>query len=147
VSLSSGRILLRFVWSLLLLLKNVDSIDRVFSEHRLRLLVKGGYSYGTYLDTKLKMLSPRQVITTADNEAILKMILAHRADYCFMTEEEAHDLLVYSTLNRLAFKIVYFKDMPENNQRYLICSKKVTDEDIHEINGALKYVLKGSTAE
>ncbi len=129
------------------LLKTEDSIDRVFNEDRLRLLVKSGYSYGTYLDAKIEMLSPRQVITTAENEAILKMILAHRADYCFMTEEEAHDLLVYSSLNRLAFKVVHFKDIPENNQRYLICSKKVTDEDIHKINGALNYVLKGSTAE
>lgn len=124
------------------LLKSRDSVVRVFNEYRLKLLIKRGYSYGNYLDKKIQELSPRQVITTADNIGMLKMVATHRADYCFLAEEEAHDLLVYSTLNRSRFKIVTFTDIPVGSNRYLICSKQVSDEELAVINNGINHVTK-----
>lgn len=124
------------------LLLDIETLDRVFSEGRLKLLVKSGYSYGRYIDSKIKQLKPWRIVTTADNKSMLQMILNHRADYSFMTEEEANDLLLFSGIPRDNYKIISFKDIPEGSQRYLICSKKMKDTDIENLNSAIKYFLK-----
>ncbi len=123
-----------------LLLDN-ESLDRVFRESRLRLLVKSGYSYGKYIDEKIRIHNPWQVVTTADNKSMLEMVQTHRADYCFMTKDEAHDLLIFAGMNKTDFKVINFNEIPEGNKRYLICSKKISDSDIDKLNGAIQYLL------
>lgn len=123
------------------LMQSEDNVVRVFEEYRLKLLLKRGYSYGTFLDQKIKTISPRRTVTTADNLRMLQMIQTHRADYCLMTEEEAYDLLVYSRLQRSNFKITRFSNTPPGNKRYLLCSQKVTDKEMDKINSGIRFVL------
>ena len=123
------------------LLGKTETLDRVFKERRLQVLIKAGYSYGPYIDERLHRLKPRQVTTTSDNESLLKMIQAYRADYSFMTEEEAHDLLLFSGLKNSDFKLVYFSDMPQGNKRYLICSQKVDKDIMARLNQAIRYIV------
>ena len=125
-----------------ILLGKNETLDRVFKERRLQVLVKAGYSYGPYIDEKIHQLSPRQVSTTADNMSLMKMIQAYRADYCFMTEEEAQDILLFSGLDRADFKLVYFSDMPKGNKRYLICSKMVDKDTMKRLNQAILHVVR-----
>ena len=124
------------------LIAEVETLARVLSEHRLQLLVKEGYSYGNYIDAQRKTFVPRQTTTTADNQNILKMIQNYRADYSFMTEEEAYDLLISSGMNSSNFKVVHFSDMPQGNRRYIICSKQVEPEIIEQLNSAIRYLSK-----
>ena len=124
------------------LLSPDDLLNRVLSERRLKLLVKSGYSYGNFIDQKLDEFRPWQLTTTADNEGMLEMILDQRADYCFMTEEEASDLLFFSSLDSTDFKIIRFADMLEGNKRYLICSKKVKKEVMDRMNTAINQFIK-----
>ena len=123
------------------LLAAEETLDRVFQEGRLRLLIKSGYSYGTYIDSKLARHTPWQIRTTTDNYGMLKMIRERRADYCFMTEEEASDPLAFTRLNRRNFKIIRFMDIPEGNSRYIICSQKVPQADIDRLDGAIRRFL------
>ncbi|GAB6191278.1 substrate-binding periplasmic protein [Desulfocastanea catecholica] len=123
------------------LLGDVETLERVFQERRLQVLVKDGYSYGPYIDDHLRRLAPRQVTTTADNQNLMRMIQTYRADYCFMTEEEAQDQLLFSGLKNSDFKLVHFSDMPRGNKRYLICSKKVDQKTMQRLNDALRYVV------
>jgi len=118
-----------------------EELDRLFMERRLRLLVKSGYSYGAYIDEKILEHNPRQIITTADNKTMLKMLRTHRADYCFMTEEEAYDLLLFSGLNKMDFRVTRLQEVPSGNKRYLICSSMVPDTTIDRINGAIRHLL------
>lgn len=118
-----------------------ESLERLFKEWRLRLLAKDGYSYGTYIDSQIQKFSPRQVMTTADNRTMMLMLQTHRADYCFMTEEEAYDLLLFSGLNKMNFRVINLKDVPHGNLRYLICSNLVPGETMERINGAIRHLL------
>lgn len=124
-----------------MLLGETETLERVLKERRLQALVKDGYSYGPYIDDHLRRFTPRKVITTANNQNLMRMIQTYRADYCFMTEEEAQDQLLFSGLNRSDFKLVYFSDMPRGNKRYLICSKKVDQKTMKRLNDAFRYVV------
>ena len=123
-------------------MKKEDLLDRVLSDGRLKLLVKNGYSYGGFVSKRMEELGPWKIITTADNVGILEMIRDMRADYSFMSEEEAYDLLVHSSLDSSKFKIVHFQDLPEGSKRYLICSRKVDDATMNRINAAIAHFIK-----
>lgn len=115
-----------------------ETIDRVFRESRLKLLVKEGYSYGRLIDQRVEELDPRRITTTAENQNILKMIENFRADYSFMTGEEAEDLLASPEVKAAAFRIVRFSDMPACGKRYLLCSRKVGEDLIARLNTAIR---------
>ncbi len=123
------------------LLGEMETLERVLKERRLQALVKDGYSYGPYIDDHLRRFTPRQVTTTADNQNLMRMIQTYRADYCFMTEEEAQDQLLFSGLKNSDFKLVHFSDMPRGNKRYLICSKNVDQKTMKRLNNAFRYVV------
>ena len=119
-------------------LAEAETLDRVLHERRLQLLVKEGYSYGRFIDEKLKAFDPRRITTTAENQNILKMIENYRADYSFMTEEEAEDLLTSPEAKAGTFRIVRFSDMPAGGKRYIICSQKVGREIIARLDAAIR---------
>lgn len=114
------------------------TLEEAFKDTRLNLLVKKGYSYGPLIDQRLQALAPQRIITTADNEDILKMIEHRRADYNLITEEEASDLLASPEVKAENFKIVRFADMPAGGKRYIICSKKVAEEEMAHLNEAIR---------
>lgn len=119
-------------------LAETETLDRVLQERRLQLLVKEGYSYGQFIDDRLQALDPRKITTTAENQNILKMIENYRADYSFMTEEEAQDLLASAGVEAKALRLVRFSDMPAGGRRYIICSKKVGPEIVARLDSAIR---------
>lgn len=107
----------------------------------LTLLRKEGYSYGRYIDTMISKLLPRQDMTDAENVGMLKMIHSRRADFFFISEEEANVLTATSGLPQDDFKYVRFTDMPTGNKRYLLFSKHVAVDEVARIDAAIrKYV-------
>lgn len=97
-----------------------------------RLLTKASYSYGTYVDSKVKEYKTLLTEVYADNQKMLQLIVKKRADYMFMAYEEASLLLEQPRYETLAFLPV--KDMPYGNKRYMICSQSVSDETLDAIN-------------
>lgn len=121
-------------------------LAEILTNRRLRLLRKDGYSYGTFIDDQLKRYTPREVVTTADNLGMIKMIHAHRADFLFIAREEAEDLILCSDLPIDDFRIIHFNDMPPGNKRYLICSRQVDEMTLLRLNRAIKSYLLASMA-
>lgn len=116
-------------------------LEEAFKNDRLTLLRKNGYSYGPFIDTKISEFKPNQMMTNSENLGMLKMIHARRADYFFISEEEAIVLTASSGLLETEFKFIKFNNVPEGNKRYLLFSKQVEDEVIKKINAAIqKYV-------
>jgi len=74
------------------------------------------------------------------------MIEHHRADYTLITEEEASDLLARPEVGGDRFKIVRFSDMPAGGKRYIICSKKVSEEEMARLDAAI-HSSRGSSGE
>lgn len=128
-------------------LAETETLDRVLRERRLQLLVKEGYSYGRFIDERVKALAPRILTTTSETQNILKMIENYRADYSFMTEEEAQDLLGSPEVNAATFRIVRFSDMPAGGKRYIICSTKVDREIIARLDAAIQTLHPVEVAE
>lgn len=122
------------------------TLEEVFHNNRHLLLVKAGYSYGSYIDNLLQKYAPWTLSTTVDNRGMLQMLLSNRADYTLMAEEEAIDLLFFSGVNKNQFSLVTFNDMPEGNERYIMCTKQVDNKIMNRLNAAIGHLgLSGET--
>lgn len=113
------------------------SVDSVLSNPGLKLLVKDGYSYGSYLDAKITQHKPAIDRSTTENINMLKRIHLKRGDYFFISPEEADGLFESYGLPKEGFKYITFSDMPDGEKRYIVCSQKVEDEVIEKLNTAI----------
>ena len=111
------------------------------------LLRKSGYSYGRFVDHMIARHNPLKALTNSENVGMLKMIHSRRADYFFISEEEADALTASSGLPRSDFKYIRFADMPEGNKRYLLFSKKVETAVVEKINAAIQSQANGAPGE
>jgi len=117
------------------------SLKTLLADRKLILLKKNGYSYGPRIDLLLSLLKPRIVTTDSRNLQMLAMIHSGRADYFFISEEEAEILTSTSGLLRSDFKFVHFSDPPAGNRRYLMFSRQVEESLIDRFDTALQQVL------
>lgn len=116
-------------------------IDDFFSNPKLTLLVKDGYSYGDFLDQKIETLQPNRIVTTNENSGMLKMIHAGHADYMLIAPEEADGLIKSSTYYESDFKKINFTDILSGEKRYILCSMQVEDAVIDKLNEVIwQYV-------
>lgn len=113
------------------------SLSDLLNRRDIKVLVKDGYSYGPYIDNLLAAHRANQVVTSADNIDMARMISGRRADFMFVAEEEASSLLQQAGLNPLYFKVLRFADMPMGEYRYIMCDKLVPDEVIQRLNTAI----------
>jgi len=118
--------------------KHRDLIS-LFEDKKVKLLVKDGFSYGAYVDELINNHDPEIVsVVTSTNVQMLQMILSGRADYFFISEEEADHIVVNVGYNVSQFQLRHYSDMPAGNHRYITCSQQVSPEIIDLLNGALK---------
>ncbi|MBW2204389.1 MAG: transporter substrate-binding domain-containing protein [Deltaproteobacteria bacterium] len=122
-------------------LQNGIGVDSVLSNPGLKLLVKDGYSYGSYLDARIAEHKPAIDRSTTENINMLKKIHFKRGDYFFISPEEADGLIESSGLPKEDFKYITFSDMPEGEKRYIMCSQKVEDEVIEKLNAAINAAI------
>jgi hypothetical protein len=80
---------------------------------------------------------PHQKITAAENIGMLKLVHDGLADYFFISEEEAVELVHTSGLLPENFKFVRFSDMPGGNLRYLLFSQTTDTAIIDRVNAAI----------
>lgn len=117
------------------------TLEETLANTSLILLRKNGYSYGRFVDAKIRELHSKQEVTNTGNVGMFKMIHAKRADYFFISEEEAEILIATSGLPKTDFKYIRFSNMPAGNKRYLLFSKKVENEVIEKINAAIRKFI------
>lgn len=115
------------------------ALDSLFLDKNLVLLLKKGYSYGKFIDDKIRKSSIRKFSTTGENFQMIKMIYMGRADCMFIAHEEADYVIEYAGLNTTDFKIISLTDIPEGEYRHILFSKRVDDRIISKVN---KYILE-----
>jgi len=116
------------------------SVVDVFNDKRLVLLVKLAYSYGATLDALMEKYQPKRQTTVDENLAMVRQIKAGMADYMFMAPEEASGAIAAAGYRPQDFKQVKFKNMPEGEYRYLLCSKNVPQEWMQRLNASIKGI-------
>ena len=102
-------------------------------------LVKDGFSYGPYIDGLLGRSKPSQITTTAENSQMVQMVAAQRADFMFVSEEEAAYLAEQAGADAGRLKVIRFEDVPPGEKRYILCSRQVPEETIRKLNGAIMF--------
>jgi polar amino acid transport system substrate-binding protein len=113
------------------------SLQRIFADPRLRLLIKTGYSYGEIIDGWLRQYHPSAEESAGTNELMLNMVANQRSDYMIMAPEEADYLLERDAPLGAALRTVTLSDAPEGEARYLMCSKSVPADAIARLNAKL----------
>ncbi|MEA3308424.1 MAG: transporter substrate-binding domain-containing protein [Chloroflexota bacterium] len=116
-------------------------VSTTLASPTLTLLVKEGFSYGSFLDAQIAEYHTPCVSTTVGSVEMLQMLQAGRADYFFIAPEEAAILLEDGSLQETAFKLVDFANMPPGEKRYLWCSKQVGESVIQQLNVAIQQCL------
>lgn len=120
------------------LLETGVTLESVLNKQKIRLLVKDGYSYGSYIDAKINALNPKRIPTTAENTNMIQMLYVDRADYMFIAEEEAETLIKRAGYKKEEFKYVTFSDVPKGNHRYILCSQQVGPSVIEKLNAVIQ---------
>ncbi|MCK5100993.1 MAG: transporter substrate-binding domain-containing protein, partial [Desulfobacteraceae bacterium] len=118
-------------------IKSNRSLKETFLNTNLILLRKDGYSYGQFIDKKIVEYNPIILTSNSENVTMLKMIRSKRADYFFISEEEANVVIALSGFSRNDFKYIKFLNMPKGNKRYLLFSEMVENDMIEKINMAI----------
>ena len=118
-------------------MENEAPIKDTIANPRLRLLVKEGFSYGPQIDRALTLNKARPSTTTGEAAQMLDMLYHRRADYFFITEEEADTLIKSSRYPANAFKRIYFSDIAKGYDRHLWCTLATPDDVIKRFNSAL----------
>lgn len=118
-------------------IKDNITLKALFANKEWSILVKDSFSYGKQIDEKLKTTSQRIYKVSTTNDNMVLHIIRKRADFMFLSYEEALSILNNERFkNKLQF--IKIKEIPQGNKRYLICSQKVDDALITSINRHLK---------
>jgi uncharacterized protein (TIGR02285 family) len=121
-----------------IVLEQHRNLISLFEDKKVKLLVKDGFSYGAYVDELINDYDPKTVsVVTSTNVQMLQMILSGRADYFFISEEEADHIILSAGYERSQFQLQHFADMPAGNRRYIACSHQVSPEIVDLLNLAL----------
>ncbi|MBZ2171567.1 substrate-binding periplasmic protein [Nitratidesulfovibrio sp. SRB-5] len=111
----------------------------------LRLVLRGGFSYGPALDEALARSRAPVYRSTADNAALLEMLASGRYDMTLMEQEEATELLRRSPRLLQALQLVPLTGqdaLPGQPQtRHLMCGRGVDETTMRRIDDAIAAVL------
>ncbi len=112
-------------------------LEQLMAMPGLRLLIKEHYSYGSRIDELIRRFHPTLISTTAENGAMMAMISAKRADLMFVAKEEAAYLAGIAATGQRRYYVVGFADLPDGEERHIICSLDVADEAMRRIDAAI----------
>lgn len=118
--------------------KGHASIEDLFHDRSLRLLVKLAYSYGAPLDALIERLQPNRRATPDENLQMVRQIKLGMADYMLMAPEEAAVAIEAAGFQAADFLQIRYKNMPPGEQRHLLCSKNVSAEVMQRLDAAIR---------
>ncbi|MBH9579543.1 substrate-binding periplasmic protein [Inhella proteolytica] len=124
--------------------KGYASIEDLFNDKSLRLLVKLAYSYGAPLDSLIERLQPNRRATPDENLLMVRQIKLGMADYMLMAPEEAAVAIEAAGFQLADFVQIRYKNMPPGEPRHLLCSKSVPEDVMHRLDVAIKKITDKS---
>jgi polar amino acid transport system substrate-binding protein len=123
-------------------LPEIESLEGLLALKGMTLLVRDGYSYGTVIDGLLASLGTPMATTSAESRNMVRMIHAGRADYMFLSPEEAGPLLRAANIPQSELRLIALPGMPPGNLRYLMYSTSVPEGIITRIDEAIRRITQ-----
>lgn len=116
----------------------LPTLRKVFSRDGLTMARMAEFSYGTYVDSLLRELTPKSVFFTGNQSNLLQAIVDHRASYMLVAPEEI--TMLARSIGKADKDFVSFQleDIPEGNLRYLMCNQDLDAETLGRLNNAIK---------
>lgn len=115
------------------------TLNEVLSTPGLRVLVRGMYSYGPYIERALKRYKPEVVASPLRNVHLIERLAASRADLMFASEEEGALLLRHLGSKASDLQVLRFSDILPGSERHIACNRNVPDETIERLNNAITF--------
>jgi polar amino acid transport system substrate-binding protein len=104
-----------------------------------RVLVRGKYSYGSYIDAALRRIQPALVASPLPNVQLIDLLMGNRADFMFASEEESINLLRRAANRANNLQVMRFSDVLPGVERHIACTRSVPDEIIGRLNRAITF--------
>jgi len=118
-----------------------ESIQAVMSDPSLVLAVADGVSYGSELDGMIKTFAGKVDRALVSPVQVAKKVAFKRADLMFIDQDDYDYLMQTSPEFKAADMIsISFPDLPAGLKRFILCSQKVSGEDMARINAAIGTV-------
>jgi len=116
---------------------NHGTLEKLLQDPNLTLGVKLGYSYGDFIDGLIERLEPVTMRSSQDTSGLVRMLVGRRFDYMLAAPEEFSSMAARLGIAGDDIVSIALSDIPAGNQRYLMCSKKVSDEWMARLNTGL----------
>lgn len=113
------------------------SLATVLADPRVRVLLKDGLTYGSYVAEQVRTAAAVVQRVTNEQPQLVRMIAAGRADFMFATGEEARFLVTMEEAGDDAVRVLTFADIPPGEPRYLMCSRQVSAETLTKLDAAI----------
>lgn len=109
------------------------------SAPELRVLIRGKYAYGPYIENALQRYKPDVMASPQPNIQLAELLARDRGDLMFASEEEASVLLHKLRAHTRKLQVLRFSDLLPGELRYIACSSSVPDETIARLNAAITF--------
>lgn len=109
-------------------------LSDILATKGVRVLVKENFTYGPYIDAALDKVKGAQTKSNGTSTQMLQLVNANSVDFMFASEEEASYLVEQSGIGAGNFKQIKMPDVPVGDDRYIMCSKDVSDDVIGRLN-------------
>lgn len=119
-------------------IKRHATLKSLMSSKDLTLATADGVSYGTDIDQMISAFSGRIDRTLLSPLEVARKVAMQRADFMFIDQDD-YDYLLASDAALLADNLVIldFPDTPPGLLRYILCSQKVSEAMMRQINAAI----------
>lgn len=115
------------------------AMAEVLATPGVRLLVRGKYSYGPYVDSAIKRIQPQLVASPLPNVQMIDLLIGNRADFMFTSEEESALLLKRAGNRAGNLHVLRFSDALPGIERHIVCTRSVPDDIINRLNQAITF--------
>jgi len=116
---------------------NYPTLAALFADRRYTFGAKLAYSYGAAVDRLITETKPAIQRTPQDVQGMVRMLIGRRFDYMLAAQEEFKSLQADLPTVSDSISALQMQDIPAGNKRYLMCSKKVSDDILRRFNKAL----------
>ncbi|MBN2809854.1 MAG: transporter substrate-binding domain-containing protein [Deltaproteobacteria bacterium] len=118
-------------------LEPCKTLVQVFSDTTLSIGKMGSFSYGTYVDELLTLISPKSQTVVKNQATLIKLVDKGRISYMLAAPEEIPSLIISAGLKNADFYSHQLTDVPQGNLRYLIFSRSFPDDELQSVNRAI----------
>jgi polar amino acid transport system substrate-binding protein len=115
------------------------TLDDTLATPELRVLIRGKYAYGPYIESALQRHKPDVMASAQPNMQLAELLARDRADLMFASEEEASILVKNVRAHGRKLQVLRFSDLLPGELRYIACSNSVADETIAKLNAAITF--------